>query len=31
MVATGHITAAAKMNPSYLPGGANVLANYRSK
>jgi len=24
MVATGHITAVAKMNPSYLPGGANV-------
>ena len=24
MVATGHITAAAKMNPSYLPGGASV-------
>jgi len=24
MVAAGHITAAAKMNPSYLPGGANV-------
>ena len=24
MVATGHITAVAKMNPLYLPGGANV-------
>jgi len=24
MVATGHITAAAEMNSSYLPGGANV-------
>ena len=24
MVATGHITAVAKINPSYLPGGANV-------
>ena len=24
MVATGHISAAAKMNTSYLPGGANV-------
>jgi len=24
MVATGHITAVAKTNPSYLPGGANV-------
>ena len=24
MVATGHIIAAAKVNPSYLPGGANV-------
>jgi len=24
MVATGHITAVAKMNPSYLPSGANV-------
>ena len=24
MAATGHITAVTKMNPSYLPGGANV-------
>jgi len=24
MVATGHITAVAKMNPLYLPDGANV-------
>ena len=24
MVATGHITAVTKMNPSFLPGGANV-------
>jgi len=24
MVATGHVTAVAKMNPSYLSGGANV-------
>jgi len=24
MVATGHITDVAKVNPSYLPGGANV-------
>jgi len=24
MVATGHITAVAKVNPSYLPGGANM-------
>jgi len=24
MKATGHITAFIKMNPSYLPGGANV-------
>jgi len=24
MIATGHITAVAKVNPSYLPGGANV-------
>ena len=24
IIATGHITAVAKMNPSYLPGGANV-------
>jgi len=24
MIATGHITAVTKVNPSYLPGGANV-------
>jgi len=28
MVATGHITDVAKVNPSYLPGGANVHSFY---
>jgi len=28
MVATGHVTAAAEMNLSYLPGGANAHPPY---
>ena len=30
MIATGHITAVAKMNPSYLRGGANVRKSLKT-
>ena len=30
MVATGHITAVAKMNPSYLRGGTNVRKSLKT-